>query len=191
MKVSTGSFVTSASRSATGNEGCRVPSLILVTKGRDTRAFAASVASVSPVSVIHSLSVMARMCHKGTTPASVDVPGQGYTLGPVGVTIWPMAKGRHFIREWRKFRDLTQEQLAERIGINRPYLSKIESGKRRYDQPFLEAAAEALRCAPADLIMRDPSDPDGIWDIWEALSPPQRNQVVEIAKTIKRTGTDG
>ena len=30
-------------------------------------------------------------------------------------------------------------------------LTKIERGDRRYDQPFLEAAAEALRCGPADL----------------------------------------
>lgn len=102
-----------------------------------------------------------------------------------------MAAQRHFIRAWREHRGLTQEQFAERIGINRAYLSKIETGKRRYDQPFLEAAAEALRCEPADLIVRDPSDPDGIWSIWDTLAPAQRHQVVEIAKTLKRTGTDG
>jgi transcriptional regulator with XRE-family HTH domain len=102
-----------------------------------------------------------------------------------------MAKQRHFIREWRKFRELTQEQLAERIGITKSYLSKIESGKKRYDQPFLEAAAVALRCEPADLIIRDPLDPEGIWSIWDQLQPTQRQQVVEIAKTLKRTGTDG
>lgn len=102
-----------------------------------------------------------------------------------------MAKQRHFIREWRKHRGLTQEQLAERIGITKSYLSKIESGKKRYDQPFLEAAAEVLQCEPADLIIRDPSDPDGIWSIWDQLQPAQRTQVVEIAKTLKRTGTEG
>ena len=104
--------------------------------------------------------------------------------------MWPMAS-RHFIREWRKHRGLSQEHLAERIGMNRAYLSKIESGKRRYDQPFLEAAADVLRCEPADLIVRDPSDPDGIWSIWDQLKPVERSQVVEIAKTIKRTGTEG
>lgn len=131
------------------------------------------------------------MCHKGTNQASVDVPQMVYTLLRAGVTIRPMAKHRHFIREWRKFRGLTQDQLAERIGINRAYLSKIESGKRRYDQPFLEAAAEVLRCEVADLIIRDPTDPDGIWSIWDTLGPTQRSQVVEIARTLKRTGTDG
>lgn len=102
-----------------------------------------------------------------------------------------MSKPGHFIREWRKFRELTQLQLAERIGIDKTYLSKIESGKRRYDQPFLEAAADVLRCEPADLIMRDPTDPDGIWSVWDSLAPAQRAQVVDIAKTFKKTGTNG
>jgi transcriptional regulator with XRE-family HTH domain len=101
-----------------------------------------------------------------------------------------MTEQRHFIREWRKFRGLNQEQFAERVGIDRGYLSKIESGKRRYDQPFLEAAAVVLQCEPADLIMRNPADPEGIWSIWDGLTAPQRVQLVEIGKTIKRTGTD-
>lgn len=103
-----------------------------------------------------------------------------------------MAKAQgHYIKEWRKHRDMTQLQLAERIGIDKGYVSKIENGKRRYDQPFLEAAAEVLRCEPADLIVRNPTDPEGIWSIWEQLRPVERQQVVEIAKTLKRTGTEG
>lgn len=102
-----------------------------------------------------------------------------------------MAKAQgHYIKEWRKFRGLTQLQLAERIGIDKGYVSKIENGRRRYDQPFLEATAEILRCEVPDLIMRDPLDPDGIWSIWDTLKPAERTQVVEIAKTIRRTGTD-
>jgi transcriptional regulator with XRE-family HTH domain len=102
-----------------------------------------------------------------------------------------MPKRGHFIKEWRKHRGLTQEQLAERIGITKSYVSKIESGKKRYDQPFLEAAAVVLQCEPADLLVRDPGDPDGIWSIWDQLKPVERGQVVEIAKTLKRTGTEG
>lgn len=102
-----------------------------------------------------------------------------------------MAIQTHYIREWRRFRDMTQEQLAERIGIDKGYLSKIENGKRRYDQPFLEAAAEVLQCSPADLIMRNPGDPDGLWSIYDQLKPAQRIQLVEIAKALKRTGVEG
>jgi len=98
-----------------------------------------------------------------------------------------MVGQRHFIREWRKHRHLTQEQLAERIGVDRGYLSKIESGKRRYDQSFLEAAADALRCDPADLIVRDPTDPQGLWSIYDQLTPVQRVQLVAIGETLKKT----
>lgn len=99
-----------------------------------------------------------------------------------------MTQQRHFIREWRTFRGLNQEQFAERVGISRTYLSKIESGKRRYDQPFLEAAAEVLRCNVADLLVRDPTQHESLWSIWDQLNPVQREQLVEIGKTLKRAG---
>jgi transcriptional regulator with XRE-family HTH domain len=97
----------------------------------------------------------------------------------------------HYIKEWRKHRGLNQEQLADRIGISRPQLSKIEHGKRKYDQAFLEAAAGVLRVEPADLLVRNPSDPDGIWSVWDQIKPVQRAQAIEVLKALKGTGTDG
>lgn len=105
--------------------------------------------------------------------------------------IVPMRQQPHFIKEWRKYRGLSQDKLAERIGVDRSYVSKIESGKKRYDQPFLEAAAEVLSCEPADLLVRNPTDPEGIWSIWDTLKPVERKQLVEMAKVIKLTGTNG
>ena len=92
---------------------------------------------------------------------------------------------RHFIREWRKHRGLTQDHLAERVGIARTYVSKIESGARRYDQPFLEAAAVVLDCTPADLIVRDPRDPEGIWTLWDTLEPAERRQALAVIQALK------
>ena len=102
-----------------------------------------------------------------------------------------MAKQPHYIREWRKHRGLTQEQLAKRIGIGRSYLTKIERGVRRYDQPFLEAAAEALCCEPGDIITRAPTDPEGIWSIWDQLKPLERVRAVAVLKAMRLTGTEG
>lgn len=101
------------------------------------------------------------------------------------------AKTRWYLKEWRKHRGYTQERLAEMTGLSTPYVSQLEKGRRQYTQELLELFAEALQCAPADLIMRDPTDPDGLWSIYDALSGAERRQVVEIAKTIKRTGTEG
>lgn len=115
-------------------------------------------------------------------------------FGPIWHT-HPMtkpAKERHFIRSWRRHRGLTQEQLSERIGYDRSYLSKIEHFKKRYDELFLEAVAEALNCTAADLIMRDPSQPNSIWSIWDQIPPQEREHAAKVLETFaqKRTGTD-
>lgn len=70
-------------------------------------------------------------------------------------------RGRTFIAKWREFRGLSQEELADRMGTTGATVSRVESGKTPYSQDFLESAAEALGCAPADLISRDPRDPRG------------------------------
>lgn len=100
-------------------------------------------------------------------------------------------KTRHFIKEWRKHRDLSQEELADRMGITRGYVSQVENGKRRYDQLFLEAAAQALNCDPADLLIRDPTDKNAPWSIWDQIDPLQREQAIKVLETFKKTGTDG
>jgi transcriptional regulator with XRE-family HTH domain len=100
-------------------------------------------------------------------------------------------KKKWFLKEWRKHRGYTQERLAEMTGMAVGYLSDLEKGNRRYNEDHLEALATALQCEPADLLIRNPSDPEGIWSIWDQLRPVEKSQVVEIAKTIKRTGTEG
>lgn len=69
-------------------------------------------------------------------------------------------------------------------------LSEIEVGNTNYTQPTLEALALALNCTPADLLMRDPSDPEGIWSVWDNALPGQRAMIVDLARTVlKKTGT--
>jgi transcriptional regulator with XRE-family HTH domain len=72
-----------------------------------------------------------------------------------------------FLREWREYRDLTQDQAAEKIGIDRSTLSKIERGRVTYNQPFLEATADAYRCTPADLISRKPERLNELKDVFQ------------------------
>lgn len=101
-----------------------------------------------------------------------------------------MAKQAHFIREWRKYRGMTQERLAELVGVDRSYVTKIERGTKRYDQPFLEKAARALHCTPADLIERDPTQPEPIWKIWDRVPAEKRDQAALVLEAFtKKTGT--
>lgn len=102
-----------------------------------------------------------------------------------------------FIRQWRKHRDLTLVEMSERLHVELEFeidhgqISRIERAVSPYGQDVLEAFAAVLRCDPVDLLIRDPSDPEGLWSIYGALTPPERHQAVEILKTIHRTGTDG
>jgi transcriptional regulator with XRE-family HTH domain len=102
-----------------------------------------------------------------------------------------------FIRAWRKHRGLTLAQLADRlqveleVDISEGQLSRIERGETPYSQDILEAVAQALRCEPADLIMRDPTQPDGIWSLIDTLQPVERAQAIAVIKALSRTGTDG
>lgn len=103
----------------------------------------------------------------------------------------PTVGKRHFLREWRKSKHLSQEQVEEATGIDRTIISKVETGKLRYDQPMLETLSELYGCTPADLIMRNPLEPDSIYSIWDNAKPAERRQIVEIARTLLRTGSDG
>lgn len=94
-----------------------------------------------------------------------------------------------FIRQWRRHRRLSLVQLAERVGISHGQLSKVERDKRPYSQPLLEKLAEELGTDPASLLMRDPTDPEGIWSIWEQVPATERPRALTILKALTRTGT--
>ncbi len=93
-------------------------------------------------------------------------------------------RGRVFIREWRKHRGLTLEQLSERIDMSPGNLSHLERGMVAYTQDTLEALAEALGTDAASLLMRDPTGPDAIWSVWECASAAEKQQIVELAKVV-------
>lgn len=91
---------------------------------------------------------------------------------------------RTFIREWRKFRGLTLEQMAARLDMTPSHLSMLERGQRSYTQETLEALADALNTDVASLLMRDPSDPEAPWSIWEILKPVQRRQAIRLLRAL-------
>lgn len=98
---------------------------------------------------------------------------------------------RHFIAQWRRHRNLSQERLADQLGLSAATLSRIENGYIPYGQDFLEAVADALRCEPGDLITRNPETPEGIWSIWEQIPATERGRAIEVLKALARTGTTG
>lgn len=95
-----------------------------------------------------------------------------------------MTQQRFYLREWRTHRGLTQERLAERVGITKQHVSDLERARRQYNQGLLEAFAEALACEPADLLMRDPTAPQAIWSIWDQIPPTERDQALKVLNSF-------
>lgn len=75
----------------------------------------------------------------------------GEELVPAEV-VYAILDGQHPIRVWREYRGLTQQELAEKAGISKPYLSQIEAGKRKGSTAVLSALANALGLTLDDLV---------------------------------------
>lgn len=58
--------------------------------------------------------------------------------------VYAILDGDNPIKVWREHRGFTQQQLADAVGISKPYLSQIETGKRRGKTEILSAIAKAL-----------------------------------------------
>lgn len=56
------------------------------------------------------------------------------------------------LKALRKEKGLSQEELAEKSGLNRPYISGIEQGKRNVSLEVMEKLAEALEVEMKELV---------------------------------------
>lgn len=95
----------------------------------------------------------------------------------------------HHIKEWRKFRGMTQEELASRIDTSKAVVSRIESGQQRYNQQIIEAMAAALQCSPGDLIVKNPLQPDP-WEAFRDRLEAVRGTLDELAREAAPPLTD-
>jgi len=64
---------------------------------------------------------------------------------------------RHFLRHWREDRGLSQDQVAEAIGISKASVSRVENGITPYTQDVLEAYAVPAPGSPSKLLTREPA----------------------------------
>jgi len=59
--------------------------------------------------------------------------------------VYALLDGQKPIKVWREYRSLTQQQLAKAAGISIPYLSQLETGKRKGSTAVLTLIAKTLR----------------------------------------------
>jgi transcriptional regulator with XRE-family HTH domain len=92
---------------------------------------------------------------------------------------------RHYVREWRKFRNLTQERLADRTPYTPGAISQLETGRTHYTQSMLEALADALQCTPGDLLSRNPFKEGEVISLWDQLPEDKRDIARRMLETLK------
>jgi transcriptional regulator with XRE-family HTH domain len=100
---------------------------------------------------------------------------------------------RVFLKEWREHLDLTQEQVADRIGTTKGTVSRMEVNSREPNLGYLAAFAEAIDRETGDLF-RDPKRPtrdELLRDVPPGATPELLRQAFELIKNAQKTGTDG
>ena len=83
------------------------------------------------------------------------IQGGGEKLIPADV-INAILDGENAIRVWRQYRGYSQATLATEAGISIPYLSQLESGKRKGSAEVLADIARALDVALETIIPPKP-----------------------------------
>jgi transcriptional regulator with XRE-family HTH domain len=102
-------------------------------------------------------------------PAStIFQPAGGYYATDRPLRIWQHARMRHFLKEWRELRGLTQEQVAEAVGLaHKASINKIESKPEKdLSTRRVKALASILQITSEDLYRK----PHPIHDLSIAVS---------------------
>lgn len=90
---------------------------------------------------------------------------KGHYFAPMGTNNLAVPT---YLRQWRTFRDLTQEELAEKVEMTSSSISQLETGNQGFTDKSLARMAAALNCTPADLLVHDPQREDSFWPLCQA-----------------------
>lgn len=86
------------------------------------------------------------------------------------------------LQAWLRYRDMTAEELASKLDTSKSVISKLLTGKQRYNQDWLERIAFVLNCdVPA--LLRDPHRPSAD-EIIDKMSEVDRERSINILKAM-------
>jgi transcriptional regulator with XRE-family HTH domain len=96
---------------------------------------------------------------------------------------------RNFLQQWREFRKLSQEALADKVGTTKSVISLLENEKRPLSSKWLRKLAEALDTTPGRILDIDPNETGAeILQLWDHMRTDDRQRAVRILRSM--TGTD-
>lgn len=97
---------------------------------------------------------------------------------------------KNYLRKWREFRKMTQEQLAAAVDTDKSVISLLEgegSNVRGLDAQWAHRLAVPLRTRPGYLLDYDPKDlPTEFIDLWEGIPDDQKPHAKRILETFQK-----
>lgn len=94
------------------------------------------------------------------------------------------------IRKYRKAQGISQEQLAERVGVSVTHMSHIETGNTKLSLPVFVAIADSLNVRADDLLSSGQKGEDSSRaEIAEMLNGCTAQQIRVIKDIVKATKT--
>jgi transcriptional regulator with XRE-family HTH domain len=98
------------------------------------------------------------------------------------------------IHQARKEQGLTQEQLAELVGVGREYIGRIENARRHAGVSILMTIGEKLGLDPLELLFGIRTDRDNYLvretiDVFYRLAPIERRKVLNYAEKLELSGS--
>ncbi len=66
--------------------------------------------------------------------------------------VYAILDGENAIKVWREYRGLSQQEAAEKAGISVPYLSQLETNKRKGSIDVLTTIAKVLRVSLENIV---------------------------------------
>jgi transcriptional regulator with XRE-family HTH domain len=94
-------------------------------------------------------------------------------------------RSRHYIKQWREHRHVSQTELALRCRVAQSTYQRIEAGKVPYNQDFLELCAAALLCSVADLLTHSPNDKSSAWSIMSSLLHQDQETLARVSAVVQ------
>ncbi len=108
------------------------------------------------------------------------------------------------VRELRKSRNLTQQQLADMIGTTKQQVGRLENSKRRLSDHWVERLSQVMKIHPGELWAEVPGSSSeltpqeqAMLDLFRNLSDEQRSALVRLTDTMaqpklgRKDGTGG
>lgn len=97
----------------------------------------------------------------------------------------------HYLREWRRWRKMTQQELADAINTSKSAISDLERFNLQLGPKWLNRIAPVLQTQPGYILDHDPEDvPTDVIDIWSKIPERDRDRAARVLREFTRTGTD-